>query len=145
MMEYPSFNSIAKTEFAFLGSEFGCRCTINKEPWLLSVIFENDSFKIFIELGDKDLHFNVLLSIANKLTQVPLWAICKIEKYDAGIITGSNVENNSVNTMCENSSKALVALLPNIVQYGRTERRKIEKVLQKQSQARLNKALKQDK
>jgi len=138
-MDYPSFNSLVRSEFAFLNTEFGCNCSFKKETWLLSVIFDNGNLKIDVELGDKEHYFNVLVSLGNELSQVPLWAICKVEKLDAGIIVGSIIENNSLESMCVNSNKALVELLPRIVQYGRTERRKIEHLIQKQAQTTLNK------
>jgi len=139
MVVHPSFNSIAKAGFNFLLNDFGCKIDIKKETWLLSVTFENEKLKVSIELSDKDFYFNVLVTLNNQLSCVPLWAICKIEKLDTGLLTGSIINQGSLETMCNNSGEALSMLLPRILQYSRAERRKIENVLQKQVQATLNK------
>jgi len=105
MVVHPSFNSIAKAGFNFLLNDFGCKIDIKKETWLLSVTFENEKLKVSIELSDKDFYFNVLVTLNNQLSCVPLWAICKIEKLDTGLLTGSIINQGSLETMCNNSGK----------------------------------------
>ena len=133
MVEHPSFNSIVEEAFQFLLIDFGCKVEIKKEDWLLSIKYDNQNIEVSVELGDKDLYFNVLVTLKNKLSHVPLWAICKIEKLDTDVLTGAIINQGSLKAMCSNSSKALSTLLPSIFQYSRMERRKIERLLQKTS------------
>lgn len=132
MFSTSNFEDIIQKEFAFLVSESGFTAKTEKEHWLQKVIFSDDEFEIEVELGDKDLYFNVLVFIQCLSKSFPLWAICKAEKVNFGSVAGSIAENNQISNLVSNSTSAIKFLLPKMSNYGRTEKRKIERILSKQ-------------
>lgn len=125
------FEEIVKTEFDCLISKHGFSSKIEKEQWLHKVIFTKDDFKIRVQIGDKDLYFNVLVLNKNLTKNFPLWAICKAESVDFGPVSGPYVDNNHIHILASNSSEAIQFLLPKMSNYGRTQKRKIQRVVDK--------------
>lgn len=128
----PSFYSIVSSQFAFLVDNYGCKIEVENTKWLQSIVFRNDLIEVKVQVGGKAPYFNLLVIMKNEQITMPLWAICKAEKYQTLPVEGVVASTKSLENHCKNSANALVNLFSNILNFNRSQVKKVDKVVQKQ-------------